>query len=150
MYATVVDARLFYSDNEIDILIHNKDGSLNEEALEKALKSASSEIDVYLSRRYKTPLTREYNIIPEIIKEWTVIIAVYKRSRELDKYTEEKEKRYRDIIIVLKDIAKGSANLTDEGKKEEDPENPSNDSGKYSAFLEGSPRLFNRKTLRDL
>ncbi len=150
MYATITDARLFYSNNEINILINNKDGTTNEEALEKALKSASSEIDIYLSRRYKTPLFKEYDVIPEIVKEWTVIVAVYKRSRELDKLTDEKRKRYEDIIATLKDIAKGVANLPDEGKIPVDPENPNIEEGKYSAFLEGSPRLFNRKTLRGL
>ena len=149
MYATVEDAKLFYSENEIDILISNKDGTTNEEAFLKALKSASSEIDVYLSRRYKTPLTLEYDVIPEIVKEWTVIMAVYKRSRELDLYTEEKRKRYEDIIATLKDVAKGVANLGDLGKKPVDSENIE-ENGKYSAFLGGSTRMFNRKTLRNL
>lgn len=150
MYATITDARIFYSANEIDLLIYNEDGSLDEEAFNRALKSASSEIDVYLSKRYQTPISKEYDVIPEIVKEWTVIVAVYKRSRELDLLTEEKRKRYDDTIATLKDIARANANLPDEGKKVEDPENPSEEGGKYSAFLEGSPRLFNRKTLRDL
>ncbi len=149
MYATIADATLFYSQGEIDILMNNEDGSTNEEAFNRALKSASSEIDIYLSKRYQTPISKEYDVIPEIVKEWTVIVAVYKRSRELDLLTEEKRKRYEDIIATLKDIARANANLPDEGRKVEDPENPSDDGGKYSAFLEGSPRLFTRQTMSD-
>ena len=116
MYASIKDLHDTFGETNIkNLLVDEGDDT----PFIQGLKNASSEIDGYLNKRYKTPL----KVVPNIVKEWTCTIAYYKRSLEYGTgLTEEKRKRYEDIFRYLKDIAKGEANIpeleNDQGQTE--------------------------------
>ncbi|MFL1781463.1 DUF1320 domain-containing protein [Candidatus Hepatincolaceae symbiont of Richtersius coronifer] len=143
MYAEIVDLYLMYGENNLKQLLHDK---ANISPLNRALENASSEIDGYLNKRYKTPLLH----VPNLVKEWVCIIAFYKLSTDYGAgLTEERRKRYEDIFRYLKDIAKGDAEIPELNNQEDTNLKPQ---GKDNTIQISCPnrRLITRLSLRRL
>ena len=142
-YATIDDLYLMYGETNVKNLLVDE-GDLT--PFTQGLKNASSQIDGYLNKRYKTPL----KAVPDIVKEWTCSIAYYKRSLEYGSgLTEEKRKRYDDIFKYLKDIAKGDANIPELENESGETTKPE---GVLSIMLDGnnSSRVISRRNMNGL
>jgi phage gp36-like protein len=102
-YATPEDIYAIYGEANVKQLLNNK---ADTSPLLRALKNASSEIDGYLNKRYRTPLVT----VPALVNEWACIIAFYKMSTDYGKgLSEERRKRYDDIFKYLLNISAGKA-----------------------------------------
>jgi phage gp36-like protein len=73
--------------------------------IEQALRDADSEIDAYVSTRYRTPL----NPVPEVVQRYACDLARYNLYD--DQVTEVIEKRRDATIRVLRDLASGKVSL---------------------------------------
>lgn len=145
-YAELKDLQEIYGNNEILKLLPNKEDT---SPFVRALESASSEIDLYISKRYKTPLTE----VPAIITEWTCAIAFYKRSFEYGTgLTEERRKRYDDIFVRLADISTGKGTIPELDKQNEEGETETYPKGKKHVELmqDRRSRIFTRRTMEGL
>lgn len=110
---------------------------------EPALEDACSEVDGYLAKRYTVPLPQPPRIVVKYVKD----IAVYNLFSRMGMVSGEREdnyrERYRDAIKFLTLAADGRVML---GVADEQP-------GKQAQIgfrLEGSPRLFNRDSMRGM
>jgi phage gp36-like protein len=138
-YATIQDANDMYGEDYVLTSVdRDSDGEPDTTALTKALSKASSEIDSYLGVRYNVPLTT----VPEIIKGYTIDIAIYKcSSGPAAGLTEEKRQRYDDAIKWLINLSKGVTSL---GLEETDADT------EHRPVIEAETRLFTRSKLRGL
>jgi phage gp36-like protein len=94
------DALAAVSDRDWDAVVEA-------EAVAAALDDASAEIDSYLAARYALPIASP----PAAVKRVCIDIAMYHLSG--NRTTEEVEKRYKNAVSWLRDIAKGLATLGD-------------------------------------
>lgn len=138
-YAVKTDISDRYGD---DVLLTSFDpdnsGSADDDVITKALTDAASEVDSYLGALYDVPLA----VVPNIIIQRTVDIAVYLGSFRTDAMTENKEKRYDDAIRWLTMVAKGTIQL---GLQEE----PSSKAG-GPVLSNSAERKFTRDTMDGL
>lgn len=105
-YATQVDIIERYGEDVLYALAdRNRDGTLDEEAISRALVDATAEIDSYLASRYPLPLSAT----PKIVVILCVDIALYRLSP--DHVTEERRKRYEDAVKMLRLISDGKVSL---------------------------------------
>ncbi len=105
-YASQADIIDRYGEDALYALAdRDRDGTLDEEAIGRALDDATAEIDGYLAARYPLPLT----VAPKIIVILCVDIALYRLSP--DHGTEERRKRYEDAVRMLKLISEGKVSL---------------------------------------
>lgn len=105
MYATEIDMLDYFSDNEVVQLksVH-EDG---EAALARALKSATEEIDSYITQKYADEMPFDYT--PSRLTQLCCDIARY--NLYTTQATEEVQKRYDDAIKWLNKVADGKAVL---------------------------------------
>lgn len=114
-YAEQADIVQLYGERLLEIVgDRDRDGVVDEDAVELALESASSEIDSYLATRYPVPLT---DPPPQMVVQACVDIAVYRLAYNTTSLTEEMRVRYTDTIAWLKLVAKGDAQLPDVGNQ---------------------------------
>ncbi len=105
-YATQADIIERYGEDVLYALAdRNRDGTLDEEAISRALVDATAEIDSYLASRYPLPLSAT----PKIVVILCVDIALYRLSP--DHVTEERRKRYEDAVKMLRLISDGKVSL---------------------------------------
>lgn len=82
--------------------------TVNISRLEKALTTASGEINSYLATRYSIPISP----VPEILKTYCIDIAWYRLAQ--NNAPEQYATRYSNAIARLKDIEKGQMLLVDD------------------------------------
>ena len=73
----------------------------------RGLQSADDIINSYVSERYTLPLP----MVPGVLRECGVDIAVYKIALSTTKKTPEMRQRYEDAIALLERIGSGKAGL---------------------------------------
>jgi phage gp36-like protein len=101
------DALLIATDRD-------NDGTVDTDAVDRALDDATAEINVYLGKVEVLPLVT----VPAVLVQVCVDIALYKASTGLA-MTEEKRQRYEDAIALLKSVATGAVSLgIDDGSAE--------------------------------
>ena len=133
-YATPEQITDRYGEEALLLLAdRDGDGQVDAEVLEQALADATAEIDAYLAAKYELPLAKT----PEVLVRLCVDIAAYRLASDADTGTEERRKRYEDVVKLLGRIAKGEVRL---GRAD-----PSSADG---ASVESPERIFNRKTLQ--
>lgn len=107
-YATIEDIRAAYGNDELLLLAdRDRDGEVDVAVVDKALSAATSLIDSYISLRYPPP----FAVVPELVRDMCVDIAVYKMAAPGAGLTDEKRTRYEDALSLLKRIADAKANL---------------------------------------
>ena len=82
--------------------------TVNISRLEKALATASGEINSYLATRYSIPISP----VPQILKNYCIDIAWYRLAQ--NNAPEQYTTRYNNTIARLKDIEKGQMLLVDD------------------------------------
>jgi phage gp36-like protein len=133
-YATTQDIIDRYGEDQLLVLAdRDGDGIADQGVTSRALADADSEIDLYVGSRYDLPLA----VVPSVLVQVAVDIAVYRMSPDAMTATEEVRTRYADARATLKSIAKGEVSL---GPK------PEKSGGQASspAIVSGRPRVFGR------
>jgi phage gp36-like protein len=121
-YASQLDLENAYGAQLVTVLSdHDDDGVADPEPIADAMQAASSIIDAYLSVRYPTPIQNP----PQVVKDLTVDIGLYRLAYSRLKQTDEMRKRYDDAIQLLKDIVAGKASIgldtDDDGISDDQP-----------------------------
>lgn len=107
-YATEADMRLIYTGSVLDRIAYSRDlDAADPEMIERALESATHEINMYLSVAFTMPLAR----VPPMVQQLAVDIAMYRMALTNDKMTTQIEDRYKMSIETLKMIAAGKLGL---------------------------------------
>lgn len=133
-YATQQDIINRYGEDQLLILAdRDNDGEADEAVVARALADADSEIEGRIGTRYDLPLA----VVPDMLVQVAVDIAIYRLCHTPDLATEEIRIRYKDARDTLKDVAKGLVTL---GAV------PEKSAGQASgpAIVSGPPRLFGR------
>lgn len=111
MYASAVEFEEEIGSTETVELTNLDDPSattVNVSRLEKALTTASGEINSYLATRYSIPVSP----IPQILKTYCIDIAWYRLAQ--NNAPEQYQTRYTNVIARLKDMEKGQMLLVDD------------------------------------
>jgi len=114
------------------------DGEIDVNVVERALTSASAIIDAHVLGRYPAP----WPVVPDLVRDVCVDIALYKMSGEGSGLTDERRVRYEDALGLLKRISSGQADL-DILSTTSAPAIP--DSG---VMLDEAPRMYGPNALR--
>lgn len=144
-YASADDIIQLYGADALYVADRNRDGEPDLTAVDRALTSASDEIDSYLAVRYTLPLPT----VPGILRQHCVDIAVYRLALAADVRSDEHRKRYDDATAHLLQIVDGKAALVL-------PAPPASDddvdvSGSAQPIVAGGPpRLWSRDQTRGL
>lgn len=138
-YATQQNLVDRFSEQELIELTDRADppaGAIDAAAVAKALEDADGEINGYLAAKYTLPL----DPVPLVLQRLAADIARYFLYK--DRVTEIVEKRYKDAVRFLKDVASGAVRLGVDAANEE----PAASGGPtYSA----PDRVFTSDTLSD-
>lgn len=143
-YATSTDIIDLYGENALFVADHDRDGDPDLIAVDRALASASAEIDTYIAVRYALPLAE----IPAFLATVCVDIAVYRLALSHDVLSEEHRRRYDDAIAFLKRVADGKAALIFASSAPGTDGEPA--PGPRPIVAEGPERLFSRDKMREL
>lgn len=144
-YATKTDIITIYSQDALYVADRDGDGVVDDAAVDRALTSASGEIDSYLGVRYALPIEAEL----DLLKQFCVDIALYRLALARDVLSEEHRRRYEDTIKHLKEIAKGTASLNLPGPIDPDTGQPESVTPR-PIVTAGPPREFTREKMREL
>ena len=106
-YATQADIVEIYSQDALYVADRDGDGVVDTDAVERALKSASSQIDSFIGVRYSLPLTTP----DDLLKQYCVDIALYLLASGRNVQSEEHRQRFEDALKHLEKIGAGKANL---------------------------------------
>lgn len=105
-YITVADLQKRFGEDEI-LALADRDGDdiVDTDVIDQAIADVAAVIDVYLSGRYQVPLESPPTIVQSIAADLVRFKLMDNRA------TEEAEKRYKDAIQLLRDIAASRASL---------------------------------------
>lgn len=107
-YATRDDIDIAYGADLLHVVADRDDGgSVDTEAVDRALEDASGVIDGYLGSRYTVPLSP----VPQIVKRFAVDIAVFYLADRAGVNTDERRQRYEDAVRFLEKVAEGRISL---------------------------------------
>jgi phage gp36-like protein len=138
-YATIADMRARIDDH---ILIQLTDtaqlGVIDEGALQRAINQAANTVQGYVAAYYAPVDANE--AVPDLLIDLTCDIA-YVRLYRGSNPPEHVEKKHKDAVAMLRDIAKGLIKI-DQGA-EVLPERDG------MILTSGDPRLFTRTTMAD-
>ncbi|SNR22893.1 DUF1320 domain-containing protein [Paracoccus sediminis] len=145
-YATAPDIVDLYGPSALYVADRDNDGTVDAAAVDRALVSASDEIDSHVGVRHALPLAA----VPGILRQHCVDIAVYRLALSADVLTEEHRRRYEDAVAHLRRIAEGKAALVLPADPDAptDPDAPEM-TGPRPIVASGPPRLFTRGAMRD-
>jgi phage gp36-like protein len=143
-YATPADIIDLYGEDALFVADHNRDGAADLVAVDRALASATAEIDTYIGVRYPLPLLE----VPEFLKTICVDVAIYRLALAADVLSEEHRRRYDDALAFLKRVADGKAALLFTSSAPGEDGEPA--SGPRPIVSEGPARLFSREKMRDI
>lgn len=105
-YATLTDLTERAGEAEItQIADRDRDGLIDMDVIDAALKDADNTIDGYVGAKYTLPLIS----VPDLINTWAVSIARYVLHR--NGAPDHVETDYKDAIAALKDVARGLISL---------------------------------------
>jgi phage gp36-like protein len=144
-YAAAADIVELYGSDALYVADRDGDGVPDVGAAERALASATAEIDTYLAARYALPLIEPRD---PMLRQWCVDIALYRLALNASVLSDEHRRRYEDAIDALRRLAKGETRLTLAPDPDADPD--AEDPGPNAVVQGGPPRLFTRDTLRDI
>jgi len=107
VYCTVNDVRDILPEYVLEALTDDStsggERTIDESKINDAIEWASRIVDAKIGRRYKTPLAT----VPEVIKEITVDLTIYRlyARLELDPLPEEKYKHAMELLQAIADGA---------------------------------------------
>lgn len=133
-YATASDIELALGDDYYALVAdRDVDGVVDTDAVDRAIASATSQVDSYLGPWLPLPS------VPPMVQEATIAIAVHRLRVHRDATTEDSRRAYDGVVAWLRDVSSGKASI---GL----PTPPSEGPGEV--IVESSPRVFTRDSLR--
>ena len=117
MYATVADMQARYGAQLLAMAGKNENGQVDLDAVERALVSATSEIDAVLSVRYAVPISP----VPPLLRRIAEDLAGSALPRNGAEQASMYERRAREARALLDNLATGKAAL---GVKPAQPSGP--------------------------
>jgi phage gp36-like protein len=139
LYATRQDLEDYFGVEELRIAAdRDGDGVADDGVITSALNAASEEIDSYVGVQYDLPLTTIQT--PGILMNVCADIAMYRMSIDAASITEDKHTRYKDAVVWLTKISKGTVTLG----REEEQEAKQDEVELASATVSAPSRLFTR------
>lgn len=145
-YAVQDDITALYSPDALYVADRDGDGVPDAEAVTRALKLASGEIDSYLGVRFALPLAET----PDLLVQFCVDIALYRLALSRDVLSDEHRNRYEDTVKHLKDIARGSATLNIGQSSDGEASETTTPDRPRPIVVGGPEREFTREKLRGL
>ncbi len=112
-------------------------GSVNDAIVDGAITDSEGEVDGYLASRYSTPVTP----VPNIVKAFTVDIAIHRLYGRRQGATEDIEKRYNNAIRFFKNVSTGVVTL---GVDAPVPENSGS-----GVDIQSDARIFTRENMNE-
>ena len=107
MYCSRSDLIAAFGEEELIQLTDREHvSSVNDDILDKAIRAAQAEIDIWLAGSYKLPLPA----VPEVLTRMACDITRYILSGDIDE-DHPIARRHRDQLIKLKAISRGQASL---------------------------------------
>lgn len=138
-YATQTDILNLISEKELVSLTDDtQSGVVDATKVSKAIADADAEIEGYCAKRYTVP----FNPVPGIIAKLSVDIAIYNLYSRRSVMPDIRQKKYDDAVRLLRDIAKGVANLD---QVPEPAENPG-----LRGMTSADTRIFSRDSLKGM
>lgn len=119
----------------IELTDDNNTGLVDDAIVDGAIINAEGEVDGYLAKRYATPV----NPIPDIVKAFTVDVAIHRIYGRRQGAPEDIEKRYSNAIRFFRDVSKGVVTL---GVKVPEPENSGS-----QVDIQSDDRIFDRESM---
>ena len=143
-YATDADIIDLYGNDMLDRLAdRDGDGVADAPKVQRALDDAAALIDGYIATRVTLPLAS----VPAVLKNLSIDIAVYRLATDAGLLSEDARKRYEDAIQFLRDCAAGKAAIPQPAAP---GSNPAEKAPPQTGILDGSPRVFDRRSMRGL
>jgi len=131
-YSAQADLTEQISEDKLTQLTDDADaGSIDADAVTRAIADADAEIDGYCATRYTVP----FSPVPVLIRKISVDIAIYNLYARRTSVPEDRQKRYTDAIRFLKDVAKGIATLGNDEPTDDSDSGP-------EATVTKSDRIF--------
>ena len=154
MYSTVEEIRLMLKEHVLEDMISNQymeDEAKKEQETIKivtdAIEDADSEIDGYIAKRYRTPLSP----CPSVINKYSKDIAIYNIMSRSGIDTSERESnyltRYKNAIKYLENVAKGIVNIPGAGVSSLENGNFSGAGNQSDFRIQSSTKIFGRNNL---
>ena len=107
-YATKADIdQLYGSDLLVRIADYDRDGTPDDEVVDRGLQAADEVCNAYLSAQYAVPVIP----IPGVIRTCAIDIAVYKIALGRTGRTDEMRVRYEDALRILEKVSTGKVGL---------------------------------------
>lgn len=147
-YVTVEDLIDRLGEDEVYVLAdRDRDGELDQAAIDDAAADAAAEINAYLGKRYSVPLGAER--VPRIVKRIAIDLTVY-RLADIGGVggTDPRRQRYEDAIALLKRLASGEISLGiggADGNGEASGESTPEIVGDQITDENNPPRIFGRR-----
>ena len=149
-YSTKAEVREMLKDDALNSIIGDtyvEDPAEREELvtpiIEAAIEDADGEIDGYLGKRYRVPLSP----VPKVINKFSKDIAIYNLYSRvgIDEGTEEKNylNRYNAAIKFLTLVAEGKVSI---GTEADDPAS----AAAVGFTVQSNPRIFSRRHLQGM
>lgn len=145
-YATQADIVEAYGPDALFMADRDQDGQPDAASVERALRTASSEIDSHIGVRHQLPL----QTVPDILVQYAIDIALYRLSSSADVASEEQRQRYEDAIAALKLIAMGKSELIFPVDPNAPPADPEEDNSPRPIVASGPERVFSREKMEGL
>ena len=107
-YCTFDDLKDQISEDElIQLTDESGSGSVDMDKIDGAIAGADALIDGYCGKHHSVP----FSPTPPIIRDFSVIIAIYKLFGRSPVAPDERRTRYKDAVDFLKGVAKGENTL---------------------------------------
>lgn len=107
-YATSQDVIDRYGSDALLLLAdRDNDGLVESTVVDTALADASAEMDAYLAVRYTLPFATP----PALLVHLCVDIAIYRLSAESGVATDERRRRFDDVLLLLARLSTGEASF---------------------------------------
>ncbi len=131
-YCTQTDMLEAISEEDlIDITDDADAGTVDTDAVDRAIADADAEINTYCAAQYDVP----FSTVPAMVRKLAVDIAVYNLYARRRGAPEDRKERYDNTIALLRSVAAGTVSLG------VDTPSPDDDGGPAAANPE-SDRIF--------
>ena len=143
-YATDADIIDLYGNDMLDRLAdRDGDGVADAPKVQRALDDAAALIDGYIATRVTLPLAS----VPAVLKNLSIDIAVYRLATDAGLLSEDARKRYEDAIRSRRD---GGGEKGGPPRRRAPVPGPAETASPQTVILDGSPRVFDRRSMRGL
>lgn len=136
VYCAQSDLLLIISEDELIQLTDDNAGEIDDEKVSAAIAYADGIIDSYCGLRYTVPFVT----VPDVIKNYSVDIAIYRLYMLRKGAPDDRVKAYDDAIAFLKLVSKGGVSL---GASDPDP----TPAERNNPVINSNTRVFTRNNM---